>query len=336
MNLNPQNILIIDFGQLGDVVLSLPAVKAIRQKFPDSRITVAVGKSCAPVIDLSGCANEKFVVNRVELRDSAKLWSIVQIGKIIKDIRARNFDLVIDLHSLPETNILGFLSGAKHRLYANRENRSLDFLSNFSSPTEDKTKHVTDRYLEALKPLGIENAERRARLSPPAKDLETIEELWQKRGLKGLTIGLFPGAGHPSRRWKLENFAALADFLERNDNLNIAVFLGPEEKNLAGEVKNIFPPDAQIFDNLNLTELIAALAKLSVFVSNDTGPMHLAAAVGTPIVLLLDERAPRTYLPLAENLRVLQSGKIDEIEVETTYEATREMLVSNRVQSLRF
>jgi ADP-heptose:LPS heptosyltransferase len=226
------------------------------------------------------------------------------------------------------------LSGAKQRLYANRENRSLDFLSNFRVPREDKTKHATDRYLDVLKPLGIEATERAARIHPRAVDLETIENLWQKRRIQGLTVGLFPGAGHPSRRWSLQNFASLADFITRNDEVGIAVFLGPEEKSLGKEVGRIFPPNTQIFDDLSLVQLVAALSRLSVFVSNDTGPMHLAAAVGTPVVLLMDKRAPQTYTPLTSALRVIRNGRIDEIKVEEVYQAARELLVSERVSRL--
>ena len=337
MSFNPQNILVIDFGQLGDVVLSLPALKAIREKFPNAKITIAVGKSCATLIDLANVDDDKIVVDRVKLRDSARIWSIFQIGKLIKDIRNRKFDFIIDLHSLPETNIMAFLSGAEKRLLSQRESRSLDFLGSFSlrPPKEDKSKHATDRYLDVLKPLGIKNAERIAKLNPPAKDLEFVAKLWQKHKIENsLTVGLFPGAGHASRRWSLERFAQLADFLARNEQVRIAVFLGPEEKSLTTQVKQLFPKDTIVFDNLTLTQLIAAQTHLSLFVSNDTGPMHLAAAVGTSVVLLMGEEAPLTYVPLIPNIKTVRSGKINEIEVETVYESARELLRGERVSRL--
>jgi ADP-heptose:LPS heptosyltransferase len=239
---------------------------------------------------------------------------------------------------LHETNWLGFLSGAPRRLYARRENRSLDFLSNFRPrpPVEDKSKHVADRYLDVLKPLKIDKtSERKAKLTARPQDLEFTEKLWRKHKLDGnLTIGLFPGAGHPSRRWQLEKFGELADFLMRNDNLKVAVFLGPEEKELRSQIHRNFPKEIVIFDDLTLPQLVAAESRLSVFVSNDTGPMHLAAAVETPIVLLLEKTAPLTYLPLTKNLRVLQTGKIKDIEVEAVYRAVRELLVAERVAGL--
>ena len=137
-----QNILVLNFGQLGDVILSLPALKALRRKFPASHITVVTGKIPDQVVRLSGLADEVITVDRVELRDGSKLRSIGKIFKFIGEIRGRPIDLIIDLHSLSETNLLAFLSKAKHRLLANRESRSLDILSNFrpSPPKEDKAK----------------------------------------------------------------------------------------------------------------------------------------------------------------------------------------------------
>ena len=161
---DPRNILVIDFGQLGDVVLSLPALGAIRKRFPRAKITVAVGRPGAEVVALSGFADETLVVDRVGLRDGFKPLSVLRVFKIVKEVRAKRFDFVIDLHSLSETNLLGFLSGAPKRLYSRRPGRSLDYLANFHPrppvETDHRTRHLIDRYLDVLIPLEIEKADR--------------------------------------------------------------------------------------------------------------------------------------------------------------------------------
>ena len=326
MTFNPQNILIINFGQIGDVVLGLPALKVIREKFPNAKITAMIGKSGAEILEISGFVDEKITVDRVKLRDGQKVNSIKEISQIVKDVRRRRFDFVIDLHSLYETNLLGFLSGAKHRLYANRENRSLDFLANFSPrpPREDKKLHLTDYYLNVLKPLGIENPARFVEIQPRAEDLEKVENLLRACESVKL-VGLFPGAGNPSRRWSLDKFAALADNLSQDKSLRTIVFLGPEEKDLRDEVEEKFPRETLIIDKLSLLEFVAALSKLSVLISNDTSAIHLGAIVGTPIVLVMDKRAPTTYLPLAEKVRLVNYDTIDEIKTDEVLRATREM-----------
>ncbi len=324
MNFNPKNILIINFGQIGDVILSLPAFRAVREKFPEATITAMVGKSGVEIVEISGFADEKITVDRVKLRDGKKINSIKKVLKIVKDVRRRKFDFIIDLHSLYETNLLGYFSGAKHRLYINRENRSLDFLANFQPqpPSENKKLHLTDGYLNSLKPLGIENAPRFVGIQPRAKDLRKIENLLSAVRSKKF-VGLFPGAGHDSRRWSLDNFAGLASSLSQNKSVQIIVFLGPEEENLRGAVEKKFSSEVMIVDKLSLLEFVAALSQMSVLVSNDTGAIHLGAIAGTAVVLVMDKRAPTTYLPLAEKIRVVNNGTLDEISVEEVFRATQ-------------
>lgn len=340
MNFNPQNILVIDFGQLGDVVLSLPALRAIRERFPQSRITVAVGASAAPVVDLSGYANATLSVDRVALRDGPKPLSILRIARLVKEVRREKFDFVIDLHSLSETNLLGFLSGASHRLYARRPGRSLDFLSNFrpAPPVEDdhKKRHAVDRYMDVIAPLGVKGASRVPRLRTREGDDAVIEGMLKKaKANMGVPlVGLFPGAGHPSRRWPLARFSQLANKLVRDDGVRIVLFAGPEERALVQEMRSFFPRSVIVFDRLTIPQLASALARLAVFVSNDTGPMHIAAAVGTSVVVLLDRRAPQSYMPVEANHRIVSSSTIDAITTEEVYASARELLASGRTESL--
>jgi heptosyltransferase-1 len=340
VNFAPRNILVIDFGQLGDVVLSLPALRAIRERFPQARITVAVGLPGAPVIDLSGYADASIVVDRVKLRDGSKPLSIWRIAKLVRNVRRERFDFVIDLHSLSETNLLGFLSGAQHRLFARRQNRSLDFLANFHPrpPVEahDSGRHAVDRYLDVLIPLGIKDAPRIPRLKTRAEDDLTIEQMLKKEKANTNVplVGLFPGAGHPGRRWPLERFAEVAERLVRNDGVRIVLFAGPEEREMVREMKTLFPRETIILDRLTIPQLAAALARLSVFVSNDTGPMHIATAVSTSVVTLLDRPTPNSFIPIEERHRVIYGPRVSVITTDEVYEATRELLTAGRTATL--
>ncbi|HEX3560669.1 MAG TPA: glycosyltransferase family 9 protein [Pyrinomonadaceae bacterium] len=339
MSFDPRNILVIDFGQLGDVVLSLPALSAVRQRFPRARVTVAVGGSAAPVVELSGVADEALAVDRVALRDGPKHLSVWQIGKLVLEVRRRKFDFVIDLHSLSETNLLGFLSGAPQRLYARRPTRSLDYLSNFKPPppVEDRKKHAIDRYLDVLAPLGIGEVSRVPRLPVREEDSRAVVEMLRKAKAAGDAplVGIFPGAGHPSRRWPVERFAELAWMLERNDSVRTILFAGPEERQLVRDARAKFPPTAVVLDRLNVPQLAAAAARLSLFVSNDTGPMHVAAAVGTPVVILMQHHPMfDCYIPPGERHRVVAARTIEAITVEAAYAAARAAFTAERASSL--
>ena len=335
---DPQNILVIDFGQLGDVVLSLPALSAIRGRFPRARITVAVGKPGAEVVDLSGYADSLLVVDRVALRDGPKLISLARIFKLIKNVRRSRFDFVIDLHSLSETNLLGFLSGAPRRLYSRRPGRSLNYLANFSPspPVEDSTKHSTERYLDVLLPLGVKDVPAVPRLTTRPADDHVVEKLLkkQKADTGAPLVGLFPGSGHPGRRWPLERFAKLADFLTRNEGARVLVFVGPEEGELLRQMRSMFPSSTIILDKLTISQLASTQARISVFVSNDTGPMHIAAAVGTAVVMLSDRPTPNSFVPKEQHHRIVYGNKVGELTVEQVYAVTCEVLASRRTEAL--
>ena len=194
--LNFQNILVIDFGQLGDVVLSLPALRAIREKFADAKITLLLGKPTGEIARLAGVADDRILVDRVALRDGNKAKSVLELFRLVREVRRRNFDFVIDLHSLYETNLLAFLSGAKYRLFANRGNRSIDLLSNYpiKPPLEDKSLHHAERYFAVLEPLGIEKQNGNFRIAPPPDELNKIAQLYTSLGItKKHRVGLFLG-----------------------------------------------------------------------------------------------------------------------------------------------
>jgi ADP-heptose:LPS heptosyltransferase len=338
MGFDPRNILVIDFGQLGDVVMSLPALRAIREKFPYAKITVAVGKPGKELLNLAGYANEILEVDRVSLRDGPTLISLGRIAKFVSEVRRQKFDFVIDLHSYYETNILGFLSGAPHRLYSRRENRSLDFLGNFKpQPARERTtEHLVDRYLDLLKPLGIANAARTPVLRTRDADDLAVEAMLKKQKAQSgeLLAGIFPGAGNASRLWPLQKFGEVADHLIRNDRVRVIVFAGPEERDLVPQMRSVFPAGTIFFDRLTIPQLASAQARLTLFISNDTGPAHIAAAVGTPVVVIMDRPDPNSFMPIGEQNRFIGGPSISDIPVADVYRAAHAIISLNRTDQL--
>ncbi len=338
MQFDPRKILVIDFGQLGDVVLSLPALRAIRQRFPRAHITVAAGKPANEVVALSGYADNIFEVDRVALRDGNTLVSIWRIFKFVGKVREAKFDFVIDLHSLSETNLLGYLSGAPHRLYSRRPGRSLDFLASFKPrpPAEDRTRHAVDRYLDVISPLDISNPSRAPVLqTSPAGDVAVDLLLKKEKAESGeLLVGLVPGAGNVSRQWPLERFAQLADHLIRNDRVRVIVFAGPEEREQVPQMRAAFPSGTIFFDRLTIPQLVSAQSRLTLLISNDTGPAHLAAAVGAPVLIIMDRPTPHDFIPIGDQHRLIYAETITRTRVEEVYEAAHALLARNRTDHL--
>jgi ADP-heptose:LPS heptosyltransferase len=330
VNPEPRNILVLDFGQLGDVVLSLPALAAIRKRFPQARVTVAGGSAAAQVVEMSGLADRTLAIDRVSLRDGPKLHSLAEMMRLAAEVRRARYDLAIDLHSLSESNLLAFVSGARERVFAERAGRSLGLLATMKAPWEDRDKHQVDRYLDVLRPLGISGAPRIPLLPTRPRDDQFVQKLFEERGVAaGATLaGFFPGASQPRRRWPLDRFAELAARLEKHDDARIVVFLGPEEAAVAEQIRAAFSSSALVLDGLTLSQLASATARLKVFVSNDSGPMHLAAAVGTPVVLLFGApvRGPYWFGPVGERHRIVARSSLLEITVAEVYAAARALL----------
>lgn len=324
MHLDPLNILVIDFGQLGDVILSLPALKAISDRFPDARKSIVVGSACAEIVRMTNLFDEVIPVDRVRLLWSNKVWSSIQILKFAYRIRRMRFDLVIDLHSLPETNLLGFFSGARRRLFANRESRSLDFLSNFrpKPPLEDKTINLALNYHKALEPLGLPIVEpaAAAMIQPSSEEIDAFNKTLIESGVTNETlIGINPGAGHQSRRWPIEKFVELSNRISKTERRAI-VFLGPEEQGLLIDSNLRFDKRVIVPEVLKIPALAAAFTRISTLVSNDTGTMHLAAVMGTPVVLLLHSDSPDRYLPTSSSVTILRAESITDICVEQVFD----------------
>ena len=250
--------------------------------------------------------------------------------RLVGDVRRARYDLVIDLHSLSESNLLGYLSGAPARVFAQRGGRSLDFLATIRTPWEDRDKHQVDRYLDVLTPLGIAGAPRVPHLRTRREDDEAVQRMLQERDAAGgpPLAGLFPGAGQPLRRWPLERFAEVASRLEKNDSARVVLFLGPEEEAMARQVRAAFSSSAVVLEGLTLSQLASAAARLALLISNDTGPMHLAAAVGTPVLLLLGApvRGAYRFGPVGEHHRTISRPTLLQIAAAEVYGLARSMM----------
>ena len=308
----------------------MPALQAIGDHFPESKLSILVGSACADLVRLTGIFDDVIVVNRRELRRMNKVRAVGKLVGMAREVRRRRFDLVIDLHSLPETNILAYLSGAPRRLLGNRESRSIDILSNYrpSPPLEDKSVHISRYYLNVLSPLGISVAQPRIKLIPGTEDRVFVNEtLGLGDAIPERLVGICPGAGHESRRWPLENFGSVASSVS-DDSTSVVVFLGPEES-ARPEFKQAFGEGVRIVSGLSIPQLVAAFSMLSVLVGNDSGPVHIAAATGVPVVLLQHELSPPRFLPLTDKLKVLQKDTIAAISPSEVVHAVREFLGEN-------
>lgn len=267
-------ILISRLSAIGDVMHTLPVLCALRDSLPGAFIGWVVEGRNGELLRSHPALDELIVVKRGWL----KSWSAVR--ELRNRLRALQFDTAIDVQGLTKSAIVSWLSGAKTRIgYAGIDGRELSpWLNNVRVvPTG---AHVVDRNLELLKPLGIDCPAVRFDLPKSPTDATIV----QRVAMQDFAV-INPGAGWKSKLWPRDRFAAVARHLgERHGVESLVVWAPGDEKSWAEEIVSLARGHANLAPPTTLTELAAICRQAKLFISSDTGPLHIAAAVGTPCI----------------------------------------------------
>ena len=284
-----QKILLIRLSSLGDIVLTTPAIRAVRAHFPDAYIAMLVAKQSAEILRENPHLDEIITFDRL-----AKDKDTGEMLRISRHLRERKFTMAIDFQRKFRTEMLMYFSGAAERIGKGR-------FCTVRVP-EQGNKHATAHYFDMLHAAGISAAEdpRLELFLAESERLAAAQRLDTAGVSDGhLKVGFFPGAGWKLREWMPERFAAVGDRLVEHFNANVLIFGGPKEAALVQTVANLMNAQAIPFaGNLEVRQLAACLEKCDLFLTNDTGPMHIAAAVGTPTVSLFGPGNHIRFQPL--------------------------------------
>jgi ADP-heptose:LPS heptosyltransferase len=230
---------------------------------------------------------------------------------IAKQLRGMKFDIALDLQGLTKSALLARLSGAKRRLGLVRsdyEGRELSTWLN-TELVDPESSHVVQRGLELLKPLGIEAANASFRLPRDEAADATAAKLVRERGLGAGFVIVNTGAGWPSKVWPAERYAAVARYLGSQRHLpTIVTWAGEAEQKMADQIIIRAGGHAQLAPPTSLVELAALARRARLFIGSDTGPLHIAAAVGTPCVGLYGPMPASRCGPYGEQHIALQNA----------------------------
>ena len=325
-------ILAIRFARLGDVILLLPALASLKAKFPNSELTLLTGHRCAPIAQLCPYVDDVLSVDRFAMRDGPAWRALSQMRSLIRDVRRRHFDLVVDFHSFRETNLLAWLSGAPMRIGMKRYKAPfLDFCFNSPPVLEDKSLHVAEMFqkvVAAVPATNLEAARYRACAlpsqsvrSPDVLGRLTIEKAKEK------TVVLYVDAPVPERIWPPEKFAEIANFASERLGVAVIVISSSEHAELASRIKTAVRnrEKLKVFTDLDLQQLAATIASGHLLVSNDTGPMHIGPAVGVPTVGLFSVGYPEHFRPIGEHDRFLRGNPIQAIKTSEVVKVIEEI-----------
>ena len=279
-------ILIVKLWAIGDSVLLLPAIDEIKKKFPNSKISVLAHK------------RNKEVFSGQKSIDEIIDFGIVNIFK-----NFRKFDVVIDAEPyLNVSALISFYCG-KYTIGFSHGKRSSVYDEKILF---DKNMHVANNYMNMTKSFGIQTKiVKLSKLNYSKKDSEKVSMLLKKEGIKSgdFVIGICPGVAESvkSRMWPKENFIKLSDELIEKINAKIIIIDSNSNKNIADEiVRDMKNQSINLSGKVSLKELFCLVERCNVFISNDTGSMHIAAAQGVKTVGLFGPNTPKLWAPFGK------------------------------------
>jgi lipopolysaccharide heptosyltransferase I len=295
-------ILLVRLGALGDIVHAIPVAAALRRAFPAASIDWLVSAKHSEVLRLVPSISRLLVLN-----DRGGANGGTSLLPALVEIRRMGYDVAIDLQGLVKSAVIARLSGAGRVVGFNgkyaRESLARFFYTDVHDPggegiyAPSETRHVVAINLGLLEPLGL-------RAGPPEFPIDVpdsaVAAAVKDSAGRGYAV-LNPGAAWPNKRWPPPRLAALASALRARRSLRSVVLWGPGEAELAQEVVALSGGAAVLAPKTSVADVAAIAKDAAVMVSGDTGPTHLAAAIGTPIVGIYGPTRPERNGPWMEN-----------------------------------
>jgi heptosyltransferase-1 len=339
MSARGPRIAIVKLSSLGDVIHALPVARALRRAMPAAHLTWVVEAREYAILrdhpDLDAVVPvDTRLWRRLIWRPAGAREVLGKVGRLRVRIRRAAFDVAIDLQGLIKSGLLTAYTGAPVRIGFSaghcRERLNALFTNRHVAPPAS-ARHVVDQYLALLDPLGVRPGAPEFFVPASIIAERRMEELLVKEGIKrgDRLVAINPGAGRPEKRWPVERFHALADRLATEGGARVLVLWGPDESHMAREIALGLPGGSVLLaPPTDLGELTALLRRCRLMIANDTGPLHLAAALGTPSLGLFGPTSAVRNGPFGEACRGLQSpdGSMTGLDVDHVFQAARTML----------
>ncbi len=295
-----RKILVIKLRAVGDVVLSTIVTKNLRMAFPGAQINYLVEPPGRDIVNANPYINDTLVFNPASMTGAG----------LIRLVRSLRYDLVIDLFSNPRTALVTWMSGARYRVGYRFRGRAYAY--NILVEPRGNLVHNTQFNLDALEALGIDILDRKLYVPYSSEDeMYVFEFLARAFGAGKLVIGINAGGGWYTKRWGLERFAALADILAERFEAGIILLWGPGQLRDVERIQSLMKHDSFIPPPTTLLQLGALLHHCTLMVTNDSGPMHIAAAVGTPVVAVFGPTNPDLQGPYGEGHVIVRNERLN-------------------------
>jgi predicted lipopolysaccharide heptosyltransferase III len=297
------NILLIQLKRIGDLILTTPAIAAIREKFPDASVSLVVSAAVKELIPAITGIDKVFEVRGKT--DDALDWIALSLGK---------YDYCLDFTRNDRSAFLTFLSGARQRITADHPLLRLRLRARSYNEFVDApvgSLHTVDYHLALLKPLGIENASRAIQLTLPEATVTHADELLRDAGVGSDFVCFHPGSARAEKFWEPARWAEAIDHCARETGFKCVLTGGRSsiEQHQIGAIKKAAKSAVvDLSGKTNLLTLAALVRKARLLVTVDSAPMHFAAAWDTPQVVLFGPTNPFHWHPRSDSATVLLGG----------------------------
>lgn len=286
-----EKILIRGVNWIGDAVMTMPAIRALRKEYPKSHISLLVKPSVAAIFERDSNIDEIILYEE-------RFKGLLGKSRLAKKLKEEKFSKAVLLQNAFDAAFIAFLSGIPERIGYSRDGRGFLLTRPIPFDGDDRKVHHIDYYLNLLKAAGI-----KADYSNPWIYLSIDERLAARNKLSSLKrpiLGINPGATYgSSKRWFPERFAEVANWFIKDTNGSIIIFGSTKEIEMADEIFIKIDRELKTTNSVlnlsgktSLRELISLISECDVFVTNDSGPMHIAYAVGTPLVAIFGSTDP--------------------------------------------
>lgn len=307
-DLAPRRILAVKLADMGDLLTATPALRALRLSFPSAHITALVTPPSAPVLRFSDAVDRVIPFDKFAFdRPANAIQSVPVALRLAATLRREHYDTVLVFHHLytwwgvVKYAALAWSVGAS--TVAGLDNGRGWFLTHRAHDRGYGAVHEAEYWLEVAGTLGARHPSPTMELPVGQQEEALADTLWHRLGLEGHEVlAIHPGTGDfsPARRWSAERFAETARLLSRHLDARVALIAGPArgERRLAREIAGSVGPSAVVVDSLPSPIALAAfLKRCRLFVGNDSGVMHVASAVGVPVVAVFGPSNHRAWGP---------------------------------------
>ena len=313
-----KNIALVKLSAIGDVVHALPVASALRKRYPHSHLTWIVEGKSREIVDGNPDLDEVIVFEKARWvkefpyphRTFPVLWEIFRFSR---QLRKANFDLVIDLQGLIKSGVLTWLAGTGTRIGFSvdycRESANARFTNYHITPAKEDV-HIIDQCLSLVRELETDTQHKQFKIHVPEKDRKYIEKFLEKKGVSKADFLLLinPGAAWETKQWGVENYAQLADQVISDLGLMVIFLWGPSELTLVKSIQKKMRQPAIRACPTTLKQSMALMQQAHLFVSGDTGPLHIAAALNIPCVGIYGPSSPERNGPYGKIHRVVQTN----------------------------